>query len=69
LQKAKRVLDLGSGEGYGANILTLTASFVLGVDIDEEVIRHASEKYRKDNLRFELGTSHEFPFTKMAYSI
>jgi len=59
--KGKRVLDLGSGEGYGANILALTASFVLGVDIDEEVIRHASEKYRKDNLRFEVGTFARVP--------
>jgi SAM-dependent methyltransferase len=53
--KGKRVLDLGSGEGYGANILALTASFVMGVDIDGEAIRHASDKYRKDNLRFEVG--------------
>jgi SAM-dependent methyltransferase len=34
---------------------------VLGVDIDREVIRHASEKYQKNNLRFEVGTFDRVP--------
>jgi len=59
--KGKRVLDLGSGEGYGANILARTASYVLGVDIDPACIQHASFKYNRRNLSFEIGTFARVP--------
>ncbi|MHB8233657.1 MAG: hypothetical protein ACYDHT_03295, partial [Solirubrobacteraceae bacterium] len=35
LVQGKRVLDLGSGEGFGAAILGDTATQVVGVDVDE----------------------------------
>jgi len=53
--KGKRVLDLASGEGYGASMLAADAAFVAGVDIDESAIRHASEKYAGKNLKFLAG--------------
>src|SRR6185295_410464 len=56
LVKGKRVLDLASGEGYGANMLARQASFVIGVDIDEEAIRHATDKYPGPNLQFIKGS-------------
>ncbi len=59
--KGKRVLDLGSGEGYGANILARTAAYVLGVDIDPVCIQHASFKYNRRNLAFEIGTFAKVP--------
>ena len=37
----KRVLDLASGEGYGSNLLAKTAKQVVGIDIDEQAVRHA----------------------------
>src|SRR5262245_62233265 len=49
LVKDKRVLDLASGEGYGSNILARAASSVVGIDIDENVIRHATVKYGSSN--------------------
>jgi len=57
----KRVLDLGSGEGYGAGILARTASSVLGVDIDCESIQHASARYRSPNLTFTVGSFAQVP--------
>src|SRR5688572_6127974 len=54
--EGKRVLDLASGEGYGAEMLARRADFVCGVDIDEHAVGHASEKYRKPNLRFLEGS-------------
>jgi SAM-dependent methyltransferase len=57
----KRVLDLASGEGYGAEILARRASFVSGVDIDDEAFRHASERYRQPNLEFIKGCLTEVP--------
>jgi len=60
----KHVLDLGSGEGYGANILARTASSVLGVDIDSRAIRHAAAKYRKNNLKFDIGSFAQVPVSQ-----
>src|SRR5262245_66230488 len=56
LVKNKRVLDLASGEGYGADILARDAAFVCGVDIDETAIRHASRTYLRPNLHFLTGS-------------
>src|SRR6267142_574357 len=54
--KGKRVLDLASGEGYGSKILATNATSVVGIDIDENVIRHANAKYGSSNVRFLSGS-------------
>src|SRR5205814_4925043 len=56
LVRDKRVLDLASGEGYGSNMLAESAASVAGIDIDENVVRHASEKYGRKNLQFISGS-------------
>jgi SAM-dependent methyltransferase len=56
LVKDKRVLDLASGEGYGSKLLASFASSVIGVDIDEEAVRHASAKYGNATLQFITGS-------------
>jgi SAM-dependent methyltransferase len=56
LVENKRVLDLACGEGYGTKMLAASAASVVGIDIDENVIRHASEKYGRANLRFLPGS-------------
>src|SRR6476646_3809005 len=56
LAKNKRVLDLASGEGYGANMLATAAASVVGVDIDDNAVRHAADKYVRDNLQFLSGS-------------
>jgi SAM-dependent methyltransferase len=53
LAAGKRVLDLGSGEGYGSALLASTAETVVGVDIDEQAIAHARLAYPSERLRFE----------------
>jgi SAM-dependent methyltransferase len=55
LVKAKRVLDLACGEGYGSKMLAETASSVVGVDIDESIINHAAQKYGGPALQFVRG--------------
>ncbi len=52
-----RVLDLGCGAGYGAQLLSRSASSVLGVDPAAEAIEHAAARYGAPNLRFRLGTA------------
>ena len=52
----KRVVDLASGEGYGARLMAEVASWVVGVDIDEPSIRHARATYRHPRLEFRAGS-------------
>lgn len=47
-----RVLDLGSGAGYGTDMLAASAAHVLGVDISEEAVTFATEAYGRANARF-----------------
>jgi ubiquinone/menaquinone biosynthesis C-methylase UbiE len=57
----KTVLDIASGEGYGANILAQHAAQVFGVDISLEAIEHARSKYIRQNLTFFKGNANSIP--------
>src|SRR2546428_4201344 len=57
----KRVLDLASGEGYGSHLLAKTAKQVDGIDIDEQTVRHAKNKYIRPNLDFKAGSILDVP--------
>lgn len=60
LARGRTVLDVGCGEGYGAFLVAQRADHVVGIDIDSEAIRHATTKYIKRNLSFEVGTLEKF---------
>jgi len=54
----RRVLDLGSGEGYGSAILAETAAHVIGVDVDAGAVEHSQLNYVGDgNLEFRLASA------------
>jgi SAM-dependent methyltransferase len=55
LVTGRRVLDLGSGEGYGAALLAQTASAVTGVDIDERAVEHSAANY--PGVDFRVGSA------------
>ena len=58
LAAGRRVLDLGSGEGYGSAILAGSgASAVTGIDVDERSVEHARLSYSAPNLSFEVGSA------------
>ncbi|MCS6996161.1 MAG: class I SAM-dependent methyltransferase [Casimicrobiaceae bacterium] len=48
----QRVLDVASGEGYGAALLAEVAREVTGVDLSAEAVAHARARYRRSNLSF-----------------
>jgi SAM-dependent methyltransferase len=48
-----RVVDMACGEGYGSDVLALTALQVVGVDANPEAHEHARLRYVRGNLRFE----------------
>jgi O-antigen biosynthesis protein len=53
----RRVLDVGSGEGYGSALLATVAESVVGIDIDERTIEHSRANYAAANLEFRLGSA------------
>jgi GT2 family glycosyltransferase/SAM-dependent methyltransferase/glycosyltransferase involved in cell wall biosynthesis len=57
LVKGRRVLDLGSGEGFGAALLSESAAHVVGVDVDELTVEHSRLNYASSKLQFEVGTA------------
>ncbi|WP_316796713.1 class I SAM-dependent methyltransferase [Pedobacter agri] len=59
----KRVLDIACGEGYGSNLLAEKASYVYGVDISNETIVSALDKYIKPNLEFKCGSTSLIPLS------
>jgi GT2 family glycosyltransferase/SAM-dependent methyltransferase len=57
LVSGREVLDLGSGEGFGAAILAASAANVVGLDIDERTVEHSRLNYAAPNLQFRVGTA------------
>jgi GT2 family glycosyltransferase/glycosyltransferase involved in cell wall biosynthesis/SAM-dependent methyltransferase len=53
----QRVLDLGSGEGFGAALLADSARSVLGVDIDATTVEHSRRNYTAENLEFRVASA------------
>jgi 2-polyprenyl-3-methyl-5-hydroxy-6-metoxy-1,4-benzoquinol methylase len=49
----RRVIDMASGEGYGADLLAGRAASVVGVEANPDAFEHARLRYRRPNLRFE----------------
>lgn len=48
-----RVLDYGTGTGYGAARMAPSAASVVGVDVSEDAVRYARGRYSADNLSFQ----------------
>jgi ubiquinone/menaquinone biosynthesis C-methylase UbiE len=60
----KVVLDLASGEGYGSNLLARVAQRVVGLDIAEAAVEHASSRYNAANLQFITGSVTQIPLAE-----
>jgi GT2 family glycosyltransferase/glycosyltransferase involved in cell wall biosynthesis/SAM-dependent methyltransferase len=50
-----RVLDLASGEGFGAAILAGAGASVMGIDIDPLAVEHSRLNYGSPQLEFEVA--------------
>lgn len=51
--KGAHVLDFGCGSGYGSARLAAKAASVIGVDVAEDAVAHANDRYASDNLSFQ----------------
>lgn len=63
------VLDIACGEGYGTALLAHKAKSVVGVDISEEVIRHANQRYAGDGLSFVQGSCSQIPLPEASVDV
>lgn len=59
--KGKDVLDIASGEGYGSALLSKMANSVTGVDISQDAISFAQNKYGSTKLKFKVGSASSIP--------
>lgn len=66
--RGRRVLDAGSGTGYGTSILARTASEVVGVDVDPEAVREATA-IAPDNADIVVGDLAALPFADDAFDV
>ncbi|GAA5062724.1 class I SAM-dependent methyltransferase [Nocardia callitridis] len=57
----KTVLEAGSGEGYGANMIADVATKVIGVDYDASAVEHVRARYPHVEMR--QGNLAELPLT------
>jgi ubiquinone/menaquinone biosynthesis C-methylase UbiE len=61
LVRGKEVLDIASGEGYGSAMLASSAAQVIGVDLAQDAVDHASRTYDLPNLSFRQGSAAAIP--------
>ena len=67
--KDKDILDVACGEGYGSSMLATVAKSVVGVDISDEVIAHASDSYATSNLVFQQGNVTKLDFEDDSFDV
>lgn len=65
----KDVLDLACGEGYGSAFMADFAKTVVGVDISQEAINHASHTYQKSNLTFRQASAIELDLPDKSFDV
>jgi ubiquinone/menaquinone biosynthesis C-methylase UbiE/uncharacterized protein YqiB (DUF1249 family) len=67
--KGKVVLDIACGEGYGSYFLSKNAKKVIGVDVSQETINYASNKYKRNNLEFRTGLASSIPAENAIFDV
>ncbi|MSQ15672.1 MAG: class I SAM-dependent methyltransferase [Dehalococcoidia bacterium] len=65
----KAVLDAACGTGYGASYLADFATRVVGVDVDHDAVRYATEVYSKENSAYEVADCRHLPFASRSFDV
>jgi len=63
------VLDIASGEGYGAALLAQVARNVVGLDIDTATMQAATTEFAGDCLRYLTADARYLPFADASFDI
>lgn len=62
LKETDSVLEIGFGEGYGSNMISEFTKSVIGLDVNEDAVNFASEKYGTSNCSFQKYDGGKLPF-------
>lgn len=66
----KVILDAACGTGYGTNLLAQSATAVVGIDIEQEAIEYAKERYsQQSNCSFVRGDICHLPFVDQSFDV
>lgn len=65
----RRVLDIGSGAGYGAAELSHSARSITGIDLAEDAVRYAREHYKLPNAHFVQASATALPFRDQSFEL
>ncbi len=55
MRDTDRVLEVGCGEGFGCNFFSKHVQSVVGIDIDEAIVKQCRDTYGADNLHYCTG--------------
>lgn len=69
LIKGRIVLDAACGDGYGTDIIAANALKAYGIDISNEAIDIAKNKYKSDNLEFITSSISILPFEDASFDV
>jgi len=61
------VLEVGFGEGYGADVLARSAAQYVGLEVSTAAVDHARLHHASDNVRFELYDGVTIPFAESSF--
>lgn len=66
----KTILDAACGEGYGSRMLAEYADKVVGIDISEDAVSNAMQKYSEQkNLSFKVGSIASLPLENQSIDV
>lgn len=69
LARNKRVLDIACGMGYGSFELSKHAARVVGLDVSDEAVHSARERYQAANLEFLTAPAQQIPFDDHSFDL
>ena len=69
LARAKRVLDLGCGTGYGSAEISKSAANVTGLDISADAIDYVRQAYTQPNMRFLRASAAAIPVRSGSFDL
>lgn len=65
----RRVLDIGSGAGYGAAELSHSARSITGIDLAQDAVRYACDHYKLPNTHFVRASATALPFRDQSFEL
>ncbi|MGJ5814186.1 methyltransferase domain-containing protein [Paludibaculum fermentans] len=69
LARNKRVLDIACGMGYGSFELSKHAARVVGLDVSDEAVNAARDRYQAPNLQFLTAPAQQIPLDDHSFDL